>query len=116
MGKYVTIALVLQVLMVLAGHYNDTVLQLSGPLGVGIPLAIGAWFGATAAPDYKGAAGGGFVIGLVGAVVGILIAIMLGDAEWILLAFGPLSSAVTGVLGALVGFALVRAKKVATQP
>jgi len=111
MGKYVIIALVLQILMVLGGHFNQTILSLSAVLGVGIPLVIGAWFGTSAALDYKAAAGGGLMIGLVGAVVGILIAIMLGDAQWVLLAFGPLSSAVTGVLGALIGFTVGRSKQ-----
>lgn len=111
MGTYVIIALVLQILMVLGGHFNETILSLSAPLGVGIPLVIGAWFGASSAPDYKAAAVGGLIIGLVGATVGILIAILLGDAQWILLAFGPLSSAVTGVLGGSLGFAVGRSKK-----
>jgi hypothetical protein len=40
---------------------------------------------------------------VVGAVVGVLLAILLGDQGWILLTFAPLSSALTGLLGAIIG-------------
>ena len=51
------------------------------------------------------AAKGGFVIGLVGAVLGVLLAILMGDQTWVLMTFAPLSSAVTGLLGAAIGVA-----------
>lgn len=103
MARYVWIALVLQLLMVLTGHFVEAVLLLSGPLGTGIPFVVGLWYGAVEPTSMGEAAKGGFLIGIVGAVVGVLLAILLGDQGWILLTFAPLSSAVTGVLGAIIG-------------
>lgn len=103
MMRFVWIALVLQLAMVLAGHWVEAVLLLSGPLGVGIPFLVALWYGATRPTTMGQAAGGGFVIGLVGAAVGVLVAILLGDQGWILMTFAPLSSAVAGALGAIIG-------------
>ena len=101
MSTYIIVGIVLQVVMVVSGHYSEAVINLSAVLGVGIPLIVGAVFGATRALSTKDAALGGFAIGIVGAFIGILLAIMMGDQEWILLSFGPISSAVTGVIGSL---------------
>ena len=103
MKRFVVIALVLQVLMVIAGHYNTAVLNLSAILGVGIPFVIGLWYGLSEKPGSGGGAKGGFVIGILGAAVGVLIAILLGDATWTLMTFAPLSSGVTGSLGGVIG-------------
>lgn len=103
---YILIATVLQIVMVVAGHYSPAVIALSAILGVGIPFVVGAVFGASAAASYRDASVGGFLIGIVGAAIGILVAILLGDQPWSLLAFGPISSAVTGLLGALILFAV----------
>jgi len=103
MKRFVVIALVLQVLMVVAGHYSTAVLNLSAILGVGIPLVVGLWYGLSEKPGTGDGAKGGFVIGLVGAVVGVLVAILMGDQPWSLMTFAPLSSGVTGLLGGVVG-------------
>ena len=108
---YLVISTVLQILMVTAGHFSPTVLGFSGILGVGIPLLIGSVYGARAAESFKSAAVGGFVLGIIGAAIGILLAILLGDQTWILLTFGPISSGVTGLLGALGGFAAAGQRK-----
>lgn len=105
MARFVWMGIVLQLAMVVGGHFSDAVLNLSGILGTGIPFVLGIWFGATVPASYKASAGGGFLIGLVGAAVGVLVAILLGDQGWILFTFAPLSSAVTGVLGSLIGTA-----------
>ena len=102
MTRFIWMGVVLQIAMVVAGHYNETILLLSGPLGVGIPFVLGLWYGATVPRDMKTAAKGGFMIGIVGAFIGVLVAIGLGDAPWFLLSFAPLSSAVTGLLGAII--------------
>ena len=72
MMRFVWIALVLQILMVVAGHYVEGVLLLSGPLGTGIPFVLGLWYGATEPTSMGEAAKGGFLIGIVGAVVGVV--------------------------------------------
>mgnify|MGYP004076675369 CR=1 FL=1 len=102
MNRYVWMGLALQVVMVLLGHWSETVLLLSGVLGTGIPFVLGAAYGAAEARTIPTAAKGGFLIGIVGALAGVLLAIALGDQPWILLTFAPLSSAATGTLGAII--------------
>ena len=113
MSTYIVVGIVLQVAMVVSGHYSEAVINLSAVLGVGIPLLVGAVFGATRAASFKDASLGGFAIGIVGAFIGILLAILMGDQEWMLLTFGPISSAVTGMIGAL-GLYAVAGKRRAT--
>jgi hypothetical protein len=103
MKRFVWIALILQVVMVVAGHFSTAVVNLSAILGTGIPFVVALWYGAAKKPPYTAGAKGGFVIGIVGAVVGVLVAILMGDQPWSLLAFAPLSSGVTGLLGGVIG-------------
>jgi len=95
-----------QVAMVTAGHYNETVLALSGPLGVGIPLLLGIVYGMREKPAYRAASKASFGFSFGGAFIGVVVAILLGDAVVMLLTFAPLSSGITGVLGALLGVKL----------
>jgi hypothetical protein len=106
MQRFIIIAAVLQIAMVVTGHYNDFVLMnLSAVLGVGIPLVVAFFYGRDA-EGVKDGAVGGLAIGFVGAFLGIGLAIAMGDQMLMLLAFGPLSSAVTGAIGGAVGFKL----------
>jgi hypothetical protein len=109
MAKFVWAGVALQLAMVVVGHFSGAVLNLSGILGTAIPFALGIVYGATVPKSYKEAAWGGFALGIVGAFVGVVAAILMGDQTWMLLTFAPLSSGVTGVLGAAVG-RLARAK------
>lgn len=106
MSKFVWMGIVLQLAMVTAGHFVEAVLMLSGPLGVGIPFVLGIWYGATVPRTYGETSKGGFVIGIVGAFIGVLAAILMGDAVWTLMTFAPLSSGVTGVMGGALGTAV----------
>ena len=90
---------VLQTVMVVAGHYSEAVLNLSAILGVGIPFLIAIGYGALGSRSYKEAAKGAFIFSFVGAAIGVVVAILMGDQPWLLLTFAPLSSGVTGVLG-----------------
>jgi hypothetical protein len=104
MSKFVVIAAVLQVLMVVTGHFNEFVLlNLSAVLGVGIPFVVAFFFG-RGCKDMKESAKGGLAIGFIGAALGIGLAIVMGDQTLMLLALGPLSSAVTGAIGGVLGF------------
>ncbi len=89
--------------MVVAGHYSPAVLGLSAVLGVGIPLVIAIAYGALGGRSYMEAAKGAFAFSFVGAAIGVVLAIMLGDQTWVLLTFAPLSSGVAGVLGGWIG-------------
>jgi len=105
MKRFVWLSVAAQVAMVTAGHVSEGVLVLSGILGTAIPFVLGLVYGATVPRTVKEAARDGFLIGVVGAFVGVLVAIALGDQTWMLLTFAPLSSGVTGVLGAVIGTA-----------
>ena len=105
-NKLIVAGIVLQIAMVIAGHFNETVLGLSALLGTGIPFVLGAILGVKGARSFGNASLGGFLIGIVGAVIGVLLAIFLGDAAWTLLTFAPLSSGITGLLGAVLSFAV----------
>jgi len=101
--RYTLIALALQVAMVLLGQVSDTVLELSGVFGMGIPLIVGWLYAARRGLSLKEASIGGFMIGAVGAAVGLIVAIPLNGDSWGLLPLGTLASAFTGWLGAIVG-------------
>ena len=103
MARFVWIGVALQLAMVTAGHFSTAVLNLSGILGTAIPFFLGIWYGARVPKGWGEAAKGGFVLGIVGAFIGVLAAIAMGDQTWILLTFAPISSGVTGVMGALLG-------------
>jgi hypothetical protein len=110
--KYYVISTVLQLLHVIVGKFSAGVASLAGPLGVGIPLVIGAWFGASSAGSYGQAATRGFLIGAIPALIGLIVAYFLGSAlgaiQPALLVLGTLSSGVAGLVGAVVLFGLVR--------
>ncbi len=78
-----------------------------------IPFLLGLWYGAKVARSYKESAIGGFVVGIVGAFCGVLLAILLGDQAWSLMTFAPISSAVAGLIGALIGAAVSGRRRIA---
>jgi len=103
MGKWLAVGTVLQLLMVITGHYVTAVANLFGPLGMAISLAAGLFWARDAAGSYGGAAGGGAVLGGACALLGILVSLALGDVSATILALGTISSGVTGAVGGLVG-------------
>ncbi len=114
MKRFVWMGIVLQLVMVVCGHFSETVLNLSGILGTGIPFVLGLWYGTAVPRGFGESSKGGFLIGIVGAIVGVLAAILMGDQTWMLLTFAPLSSGVTGLLGALIGTAMSGRAKAAS--
>ena len=104
--KYVTIALVLQLGMVLLGQVSGTILDLSGVFGMGIPLVVGWLYAVRRALTLKDASTGGLLIGAVGAAVGLLLAIPLNGDSWSLLPLGTIASTFTGWLGAFLGWTI----------
>ena len=106
MKRFIMMGIVLQLAMVVGGHFVESILLLSGILGTAIPVVLGLWYGATEPTDYKETSKGGFLIGIVGAFIGVVAAILMGDQPWMLLTFAPVSSGVTGVIGSVIGTAL----------
>jgi len=103
MARYVWTAVVLQVAMVVAGHWVETVLNLSGVLGTLIPFGVAVVYGARGETTLGATARGGVAIGFVSSLTGVLLAIVLGDATWLPLTWAPITAAACGWLGAAVG-------------
>jgi len=98
------VGLVLQLAMVVGGHYTPAVKELFAFGGMGFSLVAGllyVWFAV------KGSWGsdltGGAIAGGICALIGIALSAFLGDVPPTLLLFGTLSSVVTGVMGSAVG-------------
>ena len=101
------IGTVLQVAMVVAGHYTPSVARLFAVGGMLISLTAGLLYGYLAAELPIGpAALGGLIAGGACALVGILVSYVLRDVPAAVLAFGTVSSAVTGAVGAVIARAI----------
>lgn len=98
------IGTVLQLIMVLAGHWvpfvKDNVFMLGG---MTISLVAGLLYARAAKGAWPDSLLGGGLAGLVCAVIGIGVSVLLGDTAPEILLFGTLSSAVTGLIGGAVG-------------
>lgn len=103
---------VLQVAMVVSGHFIPAIALLFAPLGVGISLLAGLLYGRWAGP--KGAWAGGALAGGLCALLGIALSFGLGDVTAAILALGTLSSAVGGMLGGWLGGRLAGRRSPAT--
>ncbi len=98
------IGAVLQLLMVIYGHYNAGVVRWFAALGMALALLAGFIFGRfSGLAGRVGATAGGAVAGAVCAAVAVVEAFSLGDVPAWVLGFAPASSAVTGALGGLLG-------------
>ena len=108
---------VLQVLMVVSGHTNDSVKASFAVGGMGISLLAGVLYVVLAprSSDYSPTLGG-VVAGAVCALLGIGVSYGLGDVPASLLALGTLSSAVTGAVGGWVASKLVPRGRATTSP
>lgn len=103
MAKFLWMGIALQLAMVASGHFSTAMLNLSAVLGTGIPFVLGIGYGAIVPKAYGESAKGGFILGIVGACIGVVAAILMGDQTWPLLSYAPLSSGVTGSMGAAIG-------------
>ena len=76
---------------------------MAGILGVGIPLVVGFLWARSDAYSGSAAFGRGFLLGWVPALIGLVLAFVLGQVNVMILTLGGLSSGVAGGLGALAG-------------
>jgi hypothetical protein len=106
MIKWIGVGTVLQVAMVVTGHWVAAVAAAFGLVGMAISLLVGLLWAREASSGYGAGAGGGALVGGVCALLGIVVSFLLGDVTAVILAFGTLSSAVTGLLGGLLGHRL----------
>lgn len=104
MVKSAIVGVVLQVIMVVVGHYVPQVASLFPVAGTGIGgiagLLSGLW---SANASQQAAAGGGAVAGGVGGLLGTILSHVLGDVPTSTIAVGTGSTAVAGVIGGLIG-------------
>ncbi len=97
------IGTVLQVAMVVGGHYVPAVKSLYAPGGMLISALAGWLFGRLSGGRRPLAAAGGLFAGAACAFLGILESFYLGDVPATLLLLGTASSAVTGTIGGFLG-------------
>jgi hypothetical protein len=106
LGRAIAVGTVLQVAMVLIGHWVAAVAALFAVLGMAISFLAG-WLAASwTLLRGKQAALNGAIAGGACALLGIVLSFVLGDVTAAVIGFGTLSSAVTGALGGLAGGAL----------
>jgi hypothetical protein len=96
------IGTVLQVAMVVGGHYVPAIKSLFAPGGMLISAFAGWLFGRLSRGPRALSTVGGLFAGAACAFLGILESFYLGDVPTTLLLLGTASSAVTGALGGLV--------------
>lgn len=102
--RAIVVGTVLQVMMVVTGHYVAAVAALFAVGGMGISLLAGGLYAYWArSPSSRAASGGGAVAGGACALLGIAVSVLLGDVPATLLTFGTASSAITGAVGGLIG-------------
>jgi uncharacterized membrane protein YeaQ/YmgE (transglycosylase-associated protein family) len=99
MMTWIAVGTALQIAMVVAGHFIPPLRAWWGPGGMLISLVVGCLAAQT---RWSQTLVAGALAGGVGAFVGILIALLLGDVPAMLLALGTISSVVAGVIGAAV--------------
>jgi hypothetical protein len=95
---------VLQLIMIAVGHFLPWVAAnvfMFG--GLTISAITGFLYARSAARGYPGGALGGAISGGVCALIGIAASVALGDTPAVILAFGTLGSAVTGIIGGVIG-------------
>ena len=96
----------LQLAMVLGGHWVPAIAAGFAVGGMAISFLAGGMAAAWALHRGMAAARDGAIAGGVCALIGILVSWLLGDVTAAVIAFGTLSSAITGALGGLAGGAL----------
>jgi hypothetical protein len=98
------IGTVAQLAMVISGHFTPAIANLFAVGGMGISLVAGLLYARKAVATTRGAsATGGALAGGICALIGIIVSFALGDVTAMIIAFGTLSSAVTGAIGGAIG-------------
>ena len=97
------IGLVLQVAMVVGGHYSAAIKPLFAVGGMGFSLVAGLIFAFLARGGWSPDLIGGALAGGICALLGIAVSALLGDVPPSLLLLGTISSVVTGAIGGAIG-------------
>ncbi len=104
MVKSAVVGTILELVMVVVGHFVPQVASAFPIAGTGIGAVAGLLNGLWSKGASMGAAaGGGAVAGGAGGAIGTLVSSLMGDVPMSTLAIGTGSTAVAGLLGGLVG-------------
>ena len=100
----IAIGLILQLIMVVTGHYNLFVKEKGFAVGgMLLSFVAGLIYYKLAGGSWGAGLGGGAVSGGVCAIIGIAVSVMLADVPPQILIIGTVASTVTGLVGAAVG-------------
>lgn len=97
------IGTVLQLAMVIAGHFVPAIAQLFAILGMLISLVAGLLYVRAARGGWGDSLIGGLIAGAVCAFLGILVSYLLKDVTVDILWMGTAGSAVAGLIGGAIG-------------
>jgi len=104
LARAAVLGTVLQVLMVVSGHFIPSVAGLFPIIGTGLGGVAGALAGLWAPDRGVGrAAGEGLIAGGSGALIGTIISHLIGDVPTSVIAIGTGASGAAGVIGGVVG-------------
>jgi hypothetical protein len=111
--KWTVISAVLQIVLVVVGHFSPGVLKMVPIIGTLIPLIVGLFYAVAAKISWGNASWGGAVAGGVGALIGAVVNVALGDggpepAKTVMIA--TVASLVAGLIGGLIGHAVAGRK------
>lgn len=98
-----TVGLILQLIMVVAGHYSPSVKAGFAIGGMLISLLAGLIYVRLSPGGWAGACLGGAIAGGVCAIIGIAVSVWLKDVPTQILWLGTSASVVTGLIGGAIG-------------
>lgn len=101
--RWTVIGAVMQLIMVLVGHWVAAIANAFGILGTLIALTVGLLFAREARGSLRGAAVGGALAAGISAFVGVAVSFALGDVAREVILIGTLSGLVAGAIGGVVG-------------
>jgi hypothetical protein len=102
--RAIIVGTVLQVAMVIVGHFSAWVAQnvfMFG--GMMISATVGYFYALDIAKGFGRGALGGAIAGGVCALLGIAVSVVLGDTQAVILALGTAISVLTGAVGRVFG-------------
>jgi hypothetical protein len=103
------IGLVLQLAMVILGHFVTAIRDPGFAIGgTGFSFIAGLIFARTTRMRWGPSSGGGAIAGGLCGLLGILVSVLLGDVPPSLLIFGTFGSTIAGAVGGLLGRLLYR--------
>ncbi|MFA6113204.1 MAG: hypothetical protein WC729_04410 [Sphingomonas sp.] len=96
------IGLVLQLIMVIGGHFNAALAAQFALVGMLISLVAGLLYGRKARGGWSDSLIGGALAGGICALIGIAVSFVLGDVLAMILVVGTIGSAVAGLIGGAI--------------